>query len=116
MRNRRRVVTIAGAALVGAAAGLVAPLSAHAAASPTTKAVDRVNRLGLRLSTPDEWEYACGGGALTLFRWGDDTPSSGYPYDHRTGPHRERNLWGLAIGQDHYKHEWTTAADYRLRR
>lgn len=72
------------------------------------EAVDRVHRLGLRLSTPDEWEYACGAGALTLFRWGDDTPESGYPYDHRSGPHREPNLWGLAIGQDPYKHEWTT--------
>jgi formylglycine-generating enzyme required for sulfatase activity len=52
-------------------------------------AVEQVHRLGLRLSTPDEWEYACGAGASTLFRWGDDTPDSGYPYDHRTGPHRE---------------------------
>jgi hypothetical protein len=71
-------------------------------------AVDRVVRLGLRLSTPDEWEYACGAGVETLFRWGDDTPESGYPYDHRTGPHREANLWGLAIGQDPYRHEWTS--------
>jgi hypothetical protein len=71
-------------------------------------AVDSVAGLGLRLSTPDEWEYACGAGAETLFRWGDDTPESGYPYDHRTGPHREANLWGLAIGQDPYRHEWTS--------
>ncbi|MGW1061035.1 hypothetical protein [Micromonospora rubida] len=27
--------------------------------------------LGLRPATPDEWEYACGAGATTLFRWGD---------------------------------------------
>lgn len=72
------------------------------------EAVHRVVGLGLRLSTPDEWEYACGAGARTLFRWGDDTPESGYPYDHRTGPHRERNLWGLAIGQDPYHHEWSS--------
>jgi hypothetical protein len=72
------------------------------------EAVERVDRLGLRLSTPDEWEYACGAGAPTLFRWGDDTPDSGYPYDHRSGRHREPNLWGLAIGQDPYRHEWTT--------
>lgn len=71
-------------------------------------AVERVEGLGLRLSTPDEWEWACGAGATTLFRWGDDTPASGYPYDHWTGPHREPNLWGLNIGQDPYKHEWTT--------
>lgn len=72
------------------------------------EAVARVARLGLRLSTPDEWEYACGAGATTLFRWGDDTPEDGYPYDHVTGPHREPNLWGLSIGQDPYRHEWTS--------
>lgn len=71
-------------------------------------AVDRVARLGLRLSTPEEWEYACGAGAETLFRWGEGTPESGYPYDHRAGPHREPNLWGLAIGQDPYRQEWTS--------
>jgi hypothetical protein len=84
---------------------------AHARAMTPVRyddAVDRVNRLGLRLSTPDDWEYACGGGELTLFRWGDDTPDAGYPDDHRTGPHREPNRWGLTIGQDPYKHEWTT--------
>jgi hypothetical protein len=74
------------------------------------EAVDQVNQLGLglRLSTPDEWEYACGAGVLTLFRWGDDTPDSGYPDDHPTGPHHEPNLWGLTIGHDPYKHEWTS--------
>jgi hypothetical protein len=72
------------------------------------QAADRVATLGLRLSTPDEWEYSCGGGAVTLFRWGDETPDDGYPSDHRTGPHREPNRWGLTIGQDPYKHEWTT--------
>jgi hypothetical protein len=71
------------------------------------EAIARVTRLGLRLSTPDEWEYACGGAAATLWRWGDDIPDSGYPYDHRIGSHRELNLWGLAIGQDPYMHEWT---------
>ncbi|MFY1655782.1 hypothetical protein [Micromonospora sp. WMMD1274] len=64
--------------------------------------------LGLRTATPDEWEWACGAGATTLFRWGDDCPDDGYPYDHRTGPHRQENLWGLAIGQDPYRHEVTT--------
>lgn len=71
------------------------------------EAVARVTRLGLRLSTPDEWEFACGTGSQSLWRWGDDTPTAGYPYDHSTGSHRELNLWGLAIGQDPYKHEWT---------
>lgn len=64
--------------------------------------------LGVRASTPDEWEYACGAGASTLFRWGDDSLDGGYPFDHSAGPHREANLWGLLIGQDPYRHEFTT--------
>lgn len=74
------------------------------------EAVREVEAGGLRPSTPDEWEYACGAGAETLFRWGDRSLDDGYPYDHRTGPHREQNLWGLAIGQDPYRHEWTSQA------
>ncbi|WP_089156284.1 hypothetical protein [Micromonospora sp. NBS 11-29] len=64
--------------------------------------------LGLRTTTPDEWEWACGAGAATLFRWGDESPDDGYPFDYETGPHRETNLWGLAIAQDPYRHEVTT--------
>ncbi|WP_117670182.1 hypothetical protein [Micromonospora sp. MW-13] len=71
-------------------------------------AIREAATLGLRPASPDEWEYACGAGAATLFRWGDDSPSDGYPYDHRTGSHREPNLWALAIGQDSYQHEWTS--------
>jgi hypothetical protein len=63
---------------------------------------------GLLTITPDEWQWACGAGAATLFRWGDDSPDDGYPSDCQTGPHRETNLWGLAIGQDPYTHEVTT--------
>ncbi|MFI0797068.1 hypothetical protein ACH4OY_30955 [Micromonospora rubida] len=64
--------------------------------------------LNLRTTTPDEWEWACGAGAATLFRWGDESANDGYPFDYDTGPHRETNLWGLAIAQDPYKHEATT--------
>lgn len=71
-------------------------------------AIAEAASLGVRPATPDEWEYACGAGARTLFRWGDDTLDDGYPFDHRAGPHREPNLWGLMIGQDPYRHEWTT--------
>lgn len=70
-------------------------------------AVRAAGERGLRLSTPDEWEYACGAGARTLFRWGDDSLEDGYPYDHRAGPHHEPNAWGLRIGEDPYRHEWT---------
>jgi hypothetical protein len=34
---------------------------------------------GFRFPTSDEWEYACGGGAPTLFRWGDHAPCDRYP-------------------------------------
>jgi hypothetical protein len=72
------------------------------------EALSGLASMGLRTIAPDEWEWACGAGAATLFRWGDESLNDGYPYDHKTGPHRETNLWGLAIGQDPYKHEVTT--------
>ncbi|SCG44233.1 hypothetical protein [Micromonospora coxensis] len=64
--------------------------------------------VGLRTATADEWEWACGAGVTTLFRWGDDCPGDGYPSDYPTGRHAQENLWGLAIGQDPYRHEVTT--------
>jgi hypothetical protein len=55
---------------------------------------------GLRLLTPDEGEHACGAGAMTLFRWGDDCPTDCYPTQRRHGPHRLPNAVGLVIGHD----------------
>jgi formylglycine-generating enzyme required for sulfatase activity len=49
-------------------------------------AVEEAASLGVRLNTPEEWEYACGAGARTLFRWGEDNPDDGYPAGHRTRP------------------------------
>ncbi|WBB71503.1 hypothetical protein O7602_17300 [Micromonospora sp. WMMD1128] len=72
------------------------------------EAMAGIESLGLRTATPDEWEWACGAGAATLFRWGDDHPVDAYPSSLRVGPHREENLWGLAIGQDPYRQEATT--------
>lgn len=64
--------------------------------------------MGLRTATPDEWEWACGAGAATLFRWGDHSLGDGYPFADKTDPQRQANLWGIAIGQDPYRHEVTT--------
>jgi hypothetical protein len=86
---------------------------------------------GYRVPTSDEWEYACGGGAPTLFRWGDHVPCDRYPTDvspseaawrrrwvlsgGKLGPpegftsdwdyHRQPNVFGLLIAYDPYKYE-----------
>ncbi|KAA2266554.1 hypothetical protein F0L68_02115 [Solihabitans fulvus] len=69
--------------------------------------VDRLAAIGQRLLTPDEWEHACGGGAPTLFRWGDTYPAGGDPYSAAEGPHLLPNIFGLEIGQDPYQDERT---------
>ena len=74
---------------------------------PIEEEVARLAALGQRLLTPDEWEYACGAGATTLFRWGDTYPGGGDPYSASTGPHLGLNLFGLDIGQDPYRDERT---------
>ncbi|MFC7533838.1 hypothetical protein [Actinoplanes sp. GCM10030250] len=61
---------------------------------------------GLRPPAPDEWEYACGAGATTLFRWGDDYPE-GEPYGD-VPLLKAPNLFGLVIGDDPYNSEFTT--------
>ncbi|MFE7763714.1 hypothetical protein [Streptomyces sp. NPDC057438] len=62
---------------------------------------------GLRMPTSDEWEHACGAGAGTLFRWGDDCPLDRIPYGDLTGPHNEPNAFGLRIAHDTYTVELT---------
>jgi len=49
--------------------------------SSQAKLAERLTRSGFRFPTLDEWEYACGGGAKTLFRWGDHVPCDRYPID-----------------------------------
>jgi hypothetical protein len=66
---------------------------------------------GFRLPTFDEWEYACSGGARTLFRWGDDCPVERYPCQQkgRRGAgwtfHRRPNAFGLVMPCDGYEME-----------
>ncbi|MEU6485218.1 hypothetical protein [Streptomyces sp. NPDC046887] len=63
---------------------------------------------GLRLPSADEWEYGCGAGAGTLFRWGDDCPLDRDPYSDPSGPHQGLNAFGLRIAYDTYRTELST--------
>ncbi|WP_330300428.1 hypothetical protein [Streptomyces sp. NBC_00503] len=63
---------------------------------------------GLRRPTSDEWEHACGAGAATLFRWGDDCPLDRIPYGDPTGPHSRLGAFGLRIAYDTYSAELTS--------
>ncbi|MFD5424414.1 hypothetical protein [Streptomyces sp. NPDC127084] len=60
---------------------------------------------GLRMPSSDEWEHACGAGASTLFRWGNECPLDRIPYGDRTGPHHRLNAFGLRIAYDTYRAE-----------
>jgi hypothetical protein len=59
---------------------------------------------GFCFPTCDEWEYLCGGGTKTLFRWGDHAPCDHYPIDKR-GFNNDANAFGLSIAIDPYKNE-----------
>jgi hypothetical protein len=72
---------------------------------------------GFRFPTSDEWEYACGGGATTLFRWGDHVPCDRYPTDVRPPDigsdwdhHRQPNAFGLLIASNPYQYELVAQA------
>jgi hypothetical protein len=63
----------------------------------------RLQRQGMRLATCDEWEYACGAGANTLFRWGDDTPPDFYPTDTCADDRELKRAWALSLGKLRYE-------------
>jgi hypothetical protein len=55
--------------------------------------------LGFRFPTSDEWEYACGGGTETLFRWGDHALCDRYPTDVSPAEAAWRRQWVLSAGK-----------------
>ncbi|MEU4181176.1 hypothetical protein [Streptomyces sp. NPDC026589] len=63
---------------------------------------------GLRMPSSDEWEHACGAGADTLFRWGNDFAFGSIPYGDDTGPHQQLSGFGLRIAYDTYSTELTS--------
>lgn len=69
-----------------------------------------LKRSGFRFPTVDEWEYLCGAGAETLFRWGDHAPCDCYPVgsgSEHWNLHRQPNTFGLTIASDPYQYELT---------
>ncbi|WP_326614424.1 hypothetical protein OG949_39805 [Streptomyces scopuliridis] len=62
---------------------------------------------GLRMPSSDEWEHACGAGADTLFRWGNDCPLDRLPYGD-SASQNQLNAFGLHIAYDTYRTELTS--------
>lgn len=59
----------------------------------------QLQKAGFRFPSSDEWEYACGAGAPTLFRWGDHVPCDRYPTDVSPAEAAWRRQWVLSAGK-----------------
>jgi hypothetical protein len=66
--------------------------------------------LGLRLLTSDEWEYVCGAGSRTLFRWGDFCPGDCYPGD--CYPTDDRSDWNKIVSGRKTAIEFVCSEDF----
>ena len=78
--------------------------------------IDGLRANGFRWPTFDEWEYLCGAGSRTLWRWGDEHPPT-YPDEDGDDedrmadipselPSEQPNSFGLQIAHHPYKTEW----------
>ena len=72
---------------------------------------EQLKATGFRFPTSDEWEYACGCGEPTLFRWGDHAPCDRYPTDVSPEEAAWRRQWVLSGGElerppDGFKSDW----------
>ena len=66
---------------------------------------NQLQSAGFRLPTSDEWEYVCGAGEPTLFRWGDHVPCDRYPTDISPKEAAWRRQWVLSGGKLEYPAE-----------
>ena len=85
--------------------------------------LEQTHKSGFSLPTEDEWEYLCGGGCRTLFRWGDslDYKMKLYHFEakdrHSDAPYTLQlpNQFGLSIAYDPYKQEVVEKSEYFLK-
>jgi Uncharacterized conserved protein len=85
--------------------------------------LNQIHKNGFLLPTEDEWEYLCGGGSRTLFRWGDsfDYEMKLYHFkainENADAPYTLQlpNQFGLSIAYDPYKQEVVENSEFFLK-
>lgn len=81
----------------------------------------QVRSSGFDLPTEDEWEYLCGGGLRTFWRWGDsfdygmEIPYFATPETHISWNIAWPNQFGLVIACDPYRYEVVAGGDIILK-
>ena len=87
-----------------------------------TDFIARVHDSGFSLPTEDEWEYLCGGGSRTLFRWGDSFDYSMKLHHFeacspKDAPYtlEEPNQFGLSIAYDPYRMEVVEGSEHFIK-
>ena len=83
--------------------------------------LERVRSSAFDVPTADEWEYLCGGGSRTLWRWGDSFDyGMEVPHFRVEGSAAHWNIewpnqFGLVIGFDPYRYEVVAGGDIILK-
>ena len=68
------------------------------------ESAENLRSTGFRFPTSDEWEFACGCGKPTLFRWGDHAPCDRYPIEF--GTKRVKSAGGTETPKERFSHDW----------